>query len=115
MVWNGCTVDVAAGRRVLARHDRHVLADDDARLLVVEREQRGRGQDVGARVLLERAREEREVRDRADAGDRDRAVEDAGVEALPQRAQVERPEMMLLPLSRCGRSWCRRSPARSSC
>jgi ribose 1,5-bisphosphokinase PhnN len=48
----------------------------------------GVGQDVGADRLLERAREEREIGDEADARNRHRPVDDAGVETLSQRGQV---------------------------
>ena len=102
MVWNGLTVAVAAGRRVLAGDERHVLADDDARLLVVERQERRRRQDVGVALRLERAREEgRDCVIDAEPGDVDRAADDAEVEA---RARARRgspaTSMMLLPLPR---------------
>ena len=58
MVWNGCTVDDDPVVAYWPGHERHVLADDDARFLVVERQQRGRGQDVGAGLRLQRAGEE---------------------------------------------------------
>ena len=82
------------GRRacggVLPGDERDVLADDNPRFLVVEREQRRRGEDVGIGVLLQRTDEQREIGDHAEPRDSDRAVEDAEVEALPQVAQVHR-------------------------
>ena len=85
-VWNGVHRRRAARRRVAAGDERNVLADDDARLLVVEREQRRRRQDVGADLRLERAREEREVGDRAEAGNRHRALHHAERQPLPDAA-----------------------------
>ena len=61
MVWNGVGVVAAADHRVRAGDERHVLADDDPRFLVVEGQQRRRGQDVGVAVRLQRAHQQAEV------------------------------------------------------
>ena len=57
MVWNGLTRAGGAGVGELAGDERHVLADDDLGLLVVQREQVRRGQDVGVGLALQEARE----------------------------------------------------------
>jgi hypothetical protein len=57
MVWNGLTEPCAAGVGELAGDEGHVLADDDLGLLVVQRQQVGRGQHVAVAVLsMKRAR-----------------------------------------------------------
>ena len=75
--------------RVLARDEGDVLADDDARLFVVERQQRRRGQDVRLRIVFERTHEQAEVVDDAEPRNVDRAIDDAEVEPLPDRAEVD--------------------------
>jgi len=74
----------------LARDERDVLPDHDLRLLVVEHEQVRRGQDVGRAVILQGANEKREIRDHAEARNRDRSANQAEVEPLPRVAEVDR-------------------------
>ncbi|HRO60551.1 MAG TPA: hypothetical protein PK177_15535 [Burkholderiaceae bacterium] len=77
-----------AGVRELAGDERHVLADDDPRFLVVEREQVGRGEDVRVGVGLERACQEAEVQDLADSRHRDGAAHDAQIQTLAHDAGI---------------------------
>ena len=53
-------VAAGAGVGVLAGDKGHVLADDDLGLLVVQRQQIGRGQDIAVAAGLQKARQEAE-------------------------------------------------------
>ena len=61
MVWNGVAVVRRCRCGEGAGNEGHVLAHGDLRLLVVQRHQVGRGQDVGAGVALQRVRQHAEV------------------------------------------------------
>ena len=87
----------SARKRVLPRDERHVLADDDPRFLVVEGQQRRRRQDVGVVVGFQRPHQHAEVEDLgADAGDRDHALDHADVEAASGRCGIRRDAQHVL-------------------
>ena len=74
--------------REAAGDKRHILADDDFSLFVVEREDIRRRQDVALLVRLERACKRAEVQHFSHAGEFDRAADDADIETGVDRADI---------------------------